>query len=213
MAQTFGDEFGDLSLEELRKYEDIPPSKSEWPGDESDPESLNEEEARARSPDDLLRFAAKNNRCDIIKSFIENEELSSIMDSRDEDGYSAMHCCAYSNSVEVALLLIEAGAEIEPRSNDGWTPLHSAARWNNDAMASLLLSRGANVNSKTIGNLTPLQLATSEKEMLAVISVLVAEPHCDVTTKNDGGDSALDLARRYCGFESALFCRDDSFFL
>ncbi len=25
-------DFGDLSLEELRKYEDIPPSKSEWPG-------------------------------------------------------------------------------------------------------------------------------------------------------------------------------------
>ena len=86
--------------------------------------------------------------------------------------------------VEVALLLIEAGAEIEPRSNDGWTPLHSAARWDNDAMASLLLSRGADVNSRTNGNLTPLQLATSEKEMLAVISVLVAEPHCDVTTKN-----------------------------
>ena len=30
-------DFGDVSLEELRKYEDIPPSKSEWPGDESDP--------------------------------------------------------------------------------------------------------------------------------------------------------------------------------
>ena len=86
--------------------------------------------------------------------------------------------------MEVALLLIEAGAKVEARSNDGWTPLHSAARWNNDEMASLLLSRGADVNSKTNGNLTPLQLAASEKEMLSVISVLVAEPHCDVATKN-----------------------------
>jgi ankyrin repeat protein len=60
-------------------------------------------------------------------------------------------------------------------------------------MASLLLSRGADVNSKTNGNLTPLQLATSEKEMLAVISVLVAEPHCDVTTKNGKSPPMLQL--------------------
>ena len=109
-------------------------------------------------------------------------------------------------SVEVALLLFEAGAEIEPRSNDGWTPLHSAARWNNDAMASLLLSRGANVNSKTNGNLTPLQLATSEKEMLAVISVLVAEPHCDVTTKNGKRQSMLQFFTQPLRAKWAISC-------
>ena len=118
-------------------------------------------------------------------------ELSAIINEHDEDGYTALHCCAYSNSVEVALLLIECGAEIEARSGDGWTPLHSAARWNNDEMASILLSRGADVNSKTNGNLTALQLAASEKEMLNVISVLVAEPHCDVSTENGTGEISL----------------------
>ena len=30
----------------LAEYDDIPPSKSQWPGDESDPESETESEAR-----------------------------------------------------------------------------------------------------------------------------------------------------------------------
>ena len=30
----------------LSEYDDIPPSKSQWPGDESDPDSETEEEAR-----------------------------------------------------------------------------------------------------------------------------------------------------------------------
>ena len=89
--------------------------------------------------------------------------LSELISQRDEDGYSALHCAAYSNSFDVSILLLQNGGNVNGRTNDGWTPLHSAARWNSDSVASLLLSFGADVNAKTNGSLTPIQLAVSEK--------------------------------------------------
>ena len=91
-----------------------------------------------------------------------------MISQRDEDGYSALHCAAYSDSFDVAVLLIKYGADVHGRTDDGWTPLHSAARWNSDSVASLLLAYGADVNAHTNGRLTPIQLAVSEKGYMKV---------------------------------------------
>ena len=57
----------------------------------------------------------------------------------------ALHACiALGNSVEVARVLIEAGADVNATAAGGYTPLHLAASSGNREMVSLLLEAGAN---------------------------------------------------------------------
>ena len=48
--------------------------------------------------------------------------------------------------------------------------------------------------------------------LINVIEILLAEPNCDVNCPNGGGDSALDLAARNSGVDSALAVRDQRLF-
>ena len=41
------------------------------------------------------------------------------------------------------------------------------------------------------------------------VKIICSEPHIDVNSPNDAGDTALLLAERYCGLECMLSCRDN----
>lgn len=141
-----------------------------------------------------------------------DDKLQTLISQRDDDGYTALHCAAYSNSFDVAVLLVQNGASVNALTEDGWTPLHSASRWNSDSVAGLLLSQGADVNAETNGKLTPIQLAASEKSSMKVIEILLAEPNCNVNCVNGAGDNAIELAARSSGVDSALTARDQRLF-
>merc|ERR1711937_198096 len=169
----------------LSDFDSIPPSKSQWPGDESDPDSDTEEDAKAKGDFSLLLFAAAKNRMDLLKGLYDSGILTELINQQDEDGYSALHRAAYSNAFQASVFLLEKGSSVNLKTNDGWTPLHSAARWNCSQVAALLLSHGAGVNAKTNGGTTPIQLAVSEKNYNAVVEVLVSEPNLDVNSLNE----------------------------
>jgi ankyrin repeat protein len=60
----------------------------------------------------------------------------------------ALHACiALGNSVEVARLLVEAGADVNATAAGGFTPLHLAASNGNRDVIALLLESGANRNA------------------------------------------------------------------
>ena len=57
-----------------------------------------------------------------------------------------LHDAAEQNSVDVARLLIERGADIDAKDNNGSTPLHYAAVENSFDVARLLIDSGANTD-------------------------------------------------------------------
>jgi ankyrin repeat protein len=52
---------------------------------------------------------------------------------------------AWDNSVEVAKLLIENGADVKAENKSGYTPLHEAASNNSVGVADLLIKKGVDV--------------------------------------------------------------------
>jgi ankyrin repeat protein len=83
-----------------------------------------------------------------------------LVNARDKDGSTPLHCAAWKGHVEVAAVLLDAGADLNARSQNehyGDTPLHAAAHGNQRAVAELLIARGADARAVSCNGRTPLQ--------------------------------------------------------
>ena len=60
--------------------------------------------------------------------------------------HTPLHTAAANNSVDVAQLLIDAGASIDKLDKDGLAPLHIAAENNALEIAYLLIEKGADID-------------------------------------------------------------------
>ena len=80
-------------------------------------------------------------------------------DIQDKDGYTVLHNAVLGADEEIALLLVQAGADVDAVNNEGATPLCFASGMGLPKVASALLERGANPNVRMEG-VTPLHMAT-----------------------------------------------------
>ena len=90
------------------------------------------------------------------------------------DGMTALHWSAENRSVEMAAMLIYAGANVEAVTRiGGYTPLHLASRSGSAAIVQELLEAGANPTvASSAGGATPLHFAASASSSGSVISLL-----------------------------------------
>jgi ankyrin repeat protein len=82
-----------------------------------------------------------------------------------------------SESIDCALALLDAGANIEAPDQNGWTALHIAASKGNDAIVDLLMSRGAFINATTVSNQTPLLMAACNGHIAVVRRLMNASTY------------------------------------
>jgi ankyrin repeat protein len=83
--------------------------------------------------------------------------------SRDPDlGITALAWAAYHGNVEIAGLLIAAGADVNGKNEDGSRPLHAAAFTGHSAVLGLLLKQGAVASAKNADDETPLQMTEAD---------------------------------------------------
>jgi len=109
---------------------------------------------------------------------------------------------ARTGAIDVARVLLEAGADVNQASRYGWSPLLAATQNQNYRMAEFLIGQGADVNLANKGGWTPLYLATDNRNIeggdyptrtadldsLAYISLLLesgADPNARLTESTE----------------------------
>ncbi len=83
-----------------------------------------------------------------------------LIDARDTDGSTPLHCASWKGLAPVVELLLKRGADVHATNqNDhyGDTPLHAAAHGNQKAVAEILIAAGADVNRVSAYGRTPWQ--------------------------------------------------------
>ena len=115
-------------------------------------------------PRKLIIKAAKSGDVGTIKALLKSDP--SLIDARDTDGSTPLHCATWKGHVDVAEFLVQAGADVNAvNQNEHWgtTPLHAAAHANQVKIAQLLLDNGANTKAKDIEDRTPMFHTTFHK--------------------------------------------------
>jgi len=98
-----------------------------------------------------------------IDVMLESGLVNVRVEDKDVNGRTPLHWATVKNSIELAVLLLDRGADVEAKANDGYTPLHLASSWNRIAMAEFLIEKGADVRAKDNKEETPLDWAISDK--------------------------------------------------
>jgi len=118
--------------------------------------------------------AAKSGNLLRLRALLETD--NSLVDARDADGSTALHCASWKGHLEIVAFLLDAGSDVRDHNhNEHWgtTALHAAAHANQAAIARLLLEAGADVNATDLLGKTPLH-HTSFHKANAAAKVLVA---------------------------------------
>lgn len=137
-------------------------------------------------------------------------QFSQALNEPFADKYSQDYEGVRKRCLEIARLLIEAGAELEQRSN-GTTALRMAAFHNDLKMLSMLLANGADPNSEIFSPVSTLAKKKGSKIAAGYLGTVLHEAasrgHLDVvrallkagadpSRKDDKGRTALEIARK-----------------
>ena len=79
--------------------------------------------------------------------------VSSMFQSADHRGLTALHIAAKYNCMEIAEMLIQHGAQIITKDDTGLTPMHIACMEGNDGIQKILLEHAANDKERKIVSL------------------------------------------------------------
>jgi len=73
-----------------------------------------------------------------------------------------LHSAVAGGFTDVALMLIERGADVDVRQRHGWTPLHGAAQHDDGSVVDALLAADADATARLDDGSTAADLATAK---------------------------------------------------
>ena len=92
----------------------------------------------------------------------------------DDEGRTGLQIAATNGNLQIAAILIKAGASLDQKDKLGNTALHLAADRNQVEMAQLLIDVGAALDADNRNGMTPLMLAASRGNA-AIVQALLAK--------------------------------------
>ncbi|CAL8095409.1 unnamed protein product [Orchesella dallaii] len=104
-------------------------------------------------------------------------------------GKTPLQVAAHQGHIEIVVLLIAAGVNLEVSDDDGDTALHYSAFGNQPLVMDLILKAGALVNAVNKGQCTPLHVAVNKNYLECVKTLLKFK--CNVNIQDSYGDTAL----------------------
>jgi len=116
-----------------------------------------------------------------------------LVRATDDDGRTALHHAATYGQVDIALILLDAGADNDAREEDGETPLHYAAWRSELEVSALLVESGADLEIRNNWGRTPLLIVARETGNAEMARLLI-DAGAEVNLRDEGGESPLDLA-------------------
>ena len=160
-----------------------------------------------------LASAARSGNADMAKILLDG---GADLESTDNDGSTPLFEASSGDKVETVRILVAARAKLDARNVSGATPLILTAKQGNRASMEVLLDAGANIDAQDDdGNTAVMEIyrlihwkpcKCSFCFDLAVRSDLVrilVSRGANLSLKNTGGQSAIDLARKYKGKDRA----------
>ncbi|KAF9295958.1 hypothetical protein BGZ74_010536 [Mortierella antarctica] len=132
--------------------------------------------SRAASNGDMNRVADMLDHC---REWIDIE-------AQDEDGTSPLIYAACFGHVEIAFMLLEAGAVVDARDKFGWTALVWATNNKHDSMVRLLLEHGASTSAQTAKGHTIVDFLRHDPNDNTKIVQIFQEPSRRESTSSSG---------------------------
>lgn len=109
-----------------------------------------------------------------------------------EEFFSAVR----SNDLSLVAALVQKRiVDVNYTLDQGRSALHAAAIYGNLEVVRYLLSKRANINAKDASGTTPLMWAVFKRQKAT--AKYLAKRGADLTARRDGGDRAIDIAKRY----------------
>ena len=111
------------------------------------------------------------------------------IDSKDEDGKTALMRAAEDGDTKKVKSLIDKGAAIEARDDTNWTALMRAAWYGSTETVELLIEKGADIEAKDVSGCTALILAANNGHKETVELLIHNDAYIDA--KDNTGSTAL----------------------
>ena len=124
-----------------------------------------------------LHYAAEINCFPIAKFFVDFEDVNNVsMETFNSSKLvSPLLTACYSNSLPIARLYVEKGADVNKEDWTQFTPLHYACLHRNIDMINLLLEKGADINSKSSSDLTCFDIAVIHNTSRSYLEFLLSK--------------------------------------
>ncbi|HVC57130.1 MAG TPA: ankyrin repeat domain-containing protein [Stellaceae bacterium] len=144
--------------------------------------------------DNVARMAAQNDASAVQRLVAGGNDPN----EEDDQGRTGLLVSAINGNLQIAAILIKAGAHLDVKDRLGNTPLSYAAERDHVELAQLLLDLGAAVDPQNRNGMTPLMIAASRGETAIVEALLAkgADPHKTDYTGRDAVSWGADSHRQ-----------------
>ena len=137
--------------------------------------------AAAESPRAVVADAAEQQRGAAVRSAVEK---GAHVDAAQADGTTALHWAVYHNDTDLALWLLERGADASLANDYSARPLTLACENANRQLVEALVKSGADANAPATGGETPLHVAARAGRTAPVAALLKHGAKVDATQRS-----------------------------